>query len=200
MTGSDDRRTVIVGWLKVLLPLAALALLSVMFLFARGPGPATDIPYAEIEEIARDNRIDGAAFSGVTDDGSALSLSAAQILPLDTRPDAFAVTDPRAELVAPDGASVTLTAGSGEFDGRAQTARLSGLARLVASSGYQMETAGAVADLRAGTFVTEGPLEVRAPFGELTAGGLTVLSDGGRQQMVFNGGVRLLYRTGQTED
>ena len=57
------------------------------------------------------------------------------------------------------------------MDGRAQVVVLTGLgSRLETSTGYAMETRGLTADLAAGTLQTDGALEVRAPYGSLTAG------------------------------
>ena len=57
MAVADNTYSRVVGWLKILLPLGALALLSTLFLFARGIAPVGEIPYAELEEIAREARI-----------------------------------------------------------------------------------------------------------------------------------------------
>ena len=192
MTG--DRYSRIIGWLKILLPIGALALLSTMFLFARSPGPQGDIPYAAIEALARDPRVTAPAFAGVTEDGAAVALTATTIRPDADRADAFGISDFRISLAAPDGQTVDVTAGEGVFDGRARTVVLTGLARVETSTGYLMETFGLTADLRAGSVETLGSLEVRTPFGALTAGKLTVTDGGAR--MVFNGGVRLLYQPG----
>ncbi len=77
---------------------------------------------------------------------------------------------------------------------------MTGLARLTSSSGYEMETGGLIADFGTGVVTSIGPLEIQAPFGDMTAGGmrLAMSGDGTGQQMVFNGGVRLLYQR-QTE-
>ena len=42
-------RTRTVRWLRVLLPLAALAMLSTLFLFSRGGDSESQIPYADVE-------------------------------------------------------------------------------------------------------------------------------------------------------
>lgn len=189
-----DRYSQWVGWLKIGLPLAALALLSTMFLFARAPGPQGDIPYAEIEEIARDPRVAAPAFAGVTEDGAAVSLSAGAIRPVADAPDSLVVDTIQIDMTTTAAESLRVSAAAGAFDGRAQTATLTGLVRIDSSSGYFMETAGLTADLRAGTLQTDGALAVQAPFGELTAGGLQVT--GGGAVLVFNGGVRLIYRPG----
>ena len=65
-------RTSIVRLLRVILPLAALALLSVLFLLARKPDPQAAIPYARgaIEELSRSPGIGTPEFTTVTADGA----------------------------------------------------------------------------------------------------------------------------------
>lgn len=195
MGATDNFYSLFVSWSKILLPLAGIALLSTMFMFARTGAPEPTIPFAEIEEIARDARISDPRFAGVAEDGSTVTIAADAIRPDPILPDAFAVTEIRADIVASDGSVILITAGMGSIDPRAQTARMTGLARLTASSGYVMETDGLLADLASGVVTSLGALEVHAPFGEMTAGGLEIsLSpDGSGQRMVFNNGVRLLY-------
>jgi lipopolysaccharide export system protein LptC len=194
--GTDNLYSQFVVWSKVMLPLAALALLSTLFLFARSTGPNSSTPIAEIEAIAREPRITEPYFSGIANDGSVISIAADEIRPDPDQPDAFAVGKIEAEIEATDGSHVTISAGEGQIDPRARLARMTGLARMTSSSGYVMETAGVVADLDSGTVTSIGPLEVQAPYGDLTAGGLilSVTDTGTGQQMVFNGGVRLLYQ------
>src|SRR5687768_1056659 len=69
------RRSRVVAWAKVLLPLGALGLLSTVFLLAREPLGVIDIPYAELEEIAREPRIDRPRLAGVAPDGTTVTLS-----------------------------------------------------------------------------------------------------------------------------
>ena len=59
MPGALGRRTRIVRWLRVILPLVALAILSVLFLLGRSPDPEARIPYAEgrIADLARSRGI-----------------------------------------------------------------------------------------------------------------------------------------------
>ena len=192
MAGSISRHSRLVGWAKVLLPLAALCLLSTMFLLARAPGGTSDIPFAEIEEIAREQRIAAPRFSGVAANGADIEVSART-----ARPEGalFTIDAPRARMLLPGGGEVTVTSGSGTISADGRSARLTGLAHVDSTLGYQMETAGMEADLDTGRLSSLGPLEVRAPYGALTAGALTLdASDAGGESLVFSGGVRLLYR------
>lgn len=185
-----------VGWLKIILPMSALALLSTLFLFARSPTNQTqEIPIAQIEEIAQEQRITAPQFSGVTDDGSIIVIRAKDGKPDTESTDIVLVEGLTVNVDAPDGTTLNITAGTSIIDGKAQTARLEGLSRVTTSSGYTMETNGLNANLKTGEIVSDGQLAVLTPFGELTAGKVRILAsvDGLGQQMVFSDGVRLLY-------
>jgi len=192
---ADNFHSQLVGWAKIILPLCALGLLSVLFLFARGTNEPSEIALAEVEEIAREQRISAPEFSGVTDDGAILVISAKAARPDPTVPDTVRVDGMYLRMDNPDGSKLEVTATTGEIDGRERVARLLGLARLETSTGYQMETNGLIAALDTGLVTSDGLLEIRAPFGQLTAGNVTfqVASEDTAQHMLFNNGVRLLY-------
>ena len=196
MSSGDNFHSQLVGWSKILLPLVALGLLSTLFLFSRNPGEQPEIPFAEIEAMAREQRINAPRFSGVTEDGAIIAISAHSAKPDLTRPDTVSIDRMVMRMDNPDGSRIDVTATSGEVDGRAAVARFLGLARLVTSTGYEMETNGLIAELNTGLVTSNGLLEIRAPFGELTAGQVTfrVSSDNAAQQMLFTEGVRLIYR------
>lgn len=196
MEGPGNFHSKLVGWSKILLPMAALGLLSTLFLFSRQSAEPPEIPFAEIEAIARDQRISAPRFSGVADDGSVIAIAARQAKPDITRPDIVTIEEITAQIDRADGSKLNITATSGEVDGAEEVARFIGLARLTTSSGYEMETNGLIAELRTGVVTSNGLLEIRAPFGELTAGQVTfqVAGDDTGQQMLFTQGVRLIYR------
>ncbi|MBP1805223.1 LPS export ABC transporter periplasmic protein LptC [Rubellimicrobium aerolatum] len=188
------RRSRAIAWAKVLLPLAALALLSTMFLLARAPAGPDSIPFARLEEIAREPRIDRPRLSGVAPDGTTVTLSADRLTPLPGREDVYAVAAPRLETRTPGGGTATLTAGTGEVDGPARRLRLAGGVRVEASPATAVETPEVTADLSTGTAIT-GPVTGTAPFGAIEAGWLALeAGDGaGAARLLFDGGVRLLY-------
>ncbi len=191
----DNLHTRFVTMSKVLLPLLAVTLLSTLFLFARRPIGESEIPYAQIEEMAQGQRMTAPNYAGVTRDGIAVTLSAESMKPTPGQTESGVITGIRATLDAPDGTKVLVSAGQGQIDGAAKTAVLTGLARIETNSGFVMETSGVSADLGTGVLESLGPLEVRAPFGQVTANHVILRTDpeGQNQQMVFNGGIRLLY-------
>jgi len=128
----------------------------------------------------------------VADDGSVFELTARNTRPVGSILTAESLN---AGIDTTDGTRIDITAGTGEIDNAANTARLTGLARLVTSNGYEMETAGFAADFGTGRIVSEGALEIQAPFGALTAGNLIIETPegGDGQVMLFQNGVRLVY-------
>ena len=188
----DETYSQLVGFLKVSLPLAALALMSTVFLFARAPSQENTIPYAELEQIAQEARLTGAHMSGVAQDGSVIEVNARSASP---QGDVISIETMTAIIEAADGTQTNISAARGEIDNANRTATLTGLTRIQTSNGYDMETAGVMTDLNTGRIVTDGALEVRAPFGLLTAGQLTIETPDNAtgQVMIFQNGVRLIY-------
>lgn len=195
MQPADNLYSQVVGWAKILLPLCAIGLLSTLFLLARSTTEPNEIILEQVEAIAREQRLSAPEFSGLTDDGAVIVISASTARPDTTRPDTISIDDVRLRMDNADGSNVEITATMGEIDGRAGIVSLLGLARLVTSSGYEMETNGLIADLDTGLVTTDGLLEIHAPFGQLTAGKVTfqMASEGISQEMLFTDGVRLLY-------
>lgn len=202
MAVETNFHTWVVGWLKIILPLGALALLATLFLFARSPANQQQtIPIAQIEEIAKEQQITAPQFSGVTEDGSVIAVQAKSAKPDAQNPNALLVESLSIDMNASDGTDLQISSDTSILDSQAQTVRLNGLSRVITSSGYTMETNGISADLKTGEIVSDGRLAVQAPFGDLTAGKvqISISKDGTGQQMVFTQGVRLLYTPQQAE-
>ena len=192
--GADNLYSQVVAYLKVALPLAAIALLSTLFLYSDRSGSETEIPYAEIEAIAREPRIASPNFTGMSEDGSVISISAQTARPIEGE-SSFLVDGLNAEIDTAEGTHIEIRAGEGFVNTAQRIARLEGLARVVTSNGYEMETSGLTASLASGRIESHGALEVRTPFGSLTAWQLVIETPEGAdgQRMLFNEGVRLIY-------
>lgn len=179
---------------QIVLPLAALSLLAVLFLIARAPSGEAEIPYADVEAIAREQRLTLPTFSGVTGGGEVVTASARLARP---EGDGGArVTTLTATIRSPSGVVVEIDAGEASLDAGSGIARATGLARVRSSTGYRMETRGLVTDLETGRVTSQGAVEIRAPFGRVTAQAMAVepATDSMGQRLVFSGGVHLLYQ------
>ena len=78
-----DRYSRTVAYLKVLLPLTALALLSTLFLISRGIDTEAVIPFAQkdIEERMRGQQLTAPFFSGTTSGGDEIMVTASTARP-----------------------------------------------------------------------------------------------------------------------
>lgn len=199
----SDRHTRVVGWLKVGLPLAALVLLSTLFLLSDRIDPDAAIPYAEVdvEELARDPRMTAPAYAGTTADGTAITVTAEQARPASDNRTAGAqgVT---AKLDLPDGSNTRITAATAEIDDGKGELRLSGGVTMAASSGYRLTTEAMVARLDRSAATSDSPVQAEGPAGTLTATGFRLTrqdaQDAGGETylLVFTGRVKLVYQPG----
>lgn len=188
-------RTRIVRWLRVLLPLLALAILSTMFLFSTKPDTDPEIPYAEVdaERMAREPRMVAPEYSGVTDDGAELSLRAAEASP--QQDEGGTASQLQLDWRRADGLTAQLTAPSGGVDDG--EIMLHGGVSLTTSTGWTLDAAriDAATD-RSRLFAPEG-VDAVAPFGEITAGRMELRADpdkDGAAVLDFTDGVRLIYQ------
>ena len=195
-----DRHTRVVGWLKVALPLAALAILSTLFLVARRIDPEAALPYAEVdvEDLAREPRMTSPTYAGTTEDGSALTLSADEARPSSEGAPAAATTL-RLELATPDGSRTDVLAAQARMDPVAREVVLSGGVVVTTSTGYRLETAEMTARLDRTGLESRAPVAATGPAGDIRADRMVLSQDArtpGAYVLVFNGGVRLVYQPG----
>lgn len=193
-----DRYSRLVLWLKVALPLAALAILSTLFFVAETLDPEAAIPYAEVdvERILREQGVTQPTFGGVTAGGVAISLSAASVRPGTDRQDRLTGLDLKASLDLPDGGHIEIDSPEGIVDAKTEEAILQGGARLESSTGFIVETDQIVASLRDASVIARSTITAHGPPGELTAGQMELTrteTPDPAYLLVFKGGVRLLY-------
>lgn len=193
-------RTRIVRWLRILLPLAALCLLSTLFLFSRESQTESQIPYAEVdaEAMARDPRVIAPQYAGVTADGAQLALTAAEVAPR----EGGTASDLRLDWRRPDGLSADVIAPQASVEDG--TISLRGGVRMTTSSGWTIDAQGIDAAMDRSHLAAGEGISAQAPFGTLTAGQMELVPDvpGGGQAPVegapsilnFSGGVRLIYQ------
>ncbi|KAF0116570.1 MAG: hypothetical protein FD150_272 [Rhodobacteraceae bacterium] len=195
-----DTHTRLVGWLKVGLPLMALAILSTLFLVARRIDPEAALPYAEVdvEALAREPRMTAPTYAGTTSDGAALTLSADEARPA-TGGAAATAASLRLALDTPDGARTELLAGSAVMGDGTREMILSGGVTVTTSSGYRLETAEVAAKLDRTGLESRAPVVATGPAGDIRADRMVLGQDArtpGAYVLVFKGAVRLVYQPG----
>ncbi len=196
-----DTYSRIVLWLKVALPLAALAILSTLFFVAETLDPEAAIPYAEVD-VARILREQGATspnFGGVTTDGVRVALSANSIRPEANASNEWKATNLTASFDLPSGTVVSVDSPEGIVDGVQNSAILRGGAVLTSTTGYRITTEELVASFDDASVVAEHGIFADGPAGTITAERMMlnrIDSKASNHHLVFQGDVRLIHQPG----
>jgi lipopolysaccharide export system protein LptC len=202
-TPYDNFHSRLVAWLKILLPLAALAILSTLFLVSNTVTPEDAIPYSEadVADRVREPRLTDASYAGMTTDGAALTLKAATARPgTPGSPDAGSAQGISGALETPDGGWSRITAAEVRLDEAAHLIVLTGGVSLSNSTGYAVTLSGMEVALdRTRLSSTGGPVQASGPAGQIEAGAMELTPKGADYLLVFKSGVRLLYQPEQKD-
>lgn len=194
----DNSYSRFVAYTKVILPIIALGILSTLFLFSRNIDPSQSIPFADVDvnELAREQRIGSPNYAGVTDDGSAISITAASAMPAPDNPNIITATDMVTIIEDATGGRLDITSKTGTIDSAQQQVTLGGGVQILTSTGYTISTAGLSADLDQTSVISDGRITATGPLGVINAGQMTLSGQNKPDQshlLVFKGGVKLIY-------
>lgn len=185
-----------VALFKVLLPLAALALLSTVFLLSRSTDPTATIPFAEQEmaDRMRDQQVTAPYFSGTTSKGDEIMVTASIARPGGPNSPAEA-TDLSAQITMVDGVHLTLRSDTGSVAIDTDIATFEGNVIITTTTGYVVLTDTLHTALSGITANTPGQIEGTGPLGDFTAGNMQIdtKTEGGPVHMLFKNGVKLIY-------
>ncbi len=188
----------VVATLKIALPLMALALLSTLFLFSRTIDPTQAIPYADldVEGLAREPRVSAPEYSGLTQDGAALSIRAETARTDPMQPGYLSGEDVETQVETPDGGRTDIRAARGEIDQAAGRMTLEGAVQIASSTGFTAESDRIDGALDQTWLESPGPVAAKGPLGTLDAGSMVIRQNPEDQTyvLVFNQGVRLVYQ------
>jgi lipopolysaccharide export system protein LptC len=199
------RRAALDGWsrlvalLKVLLPLTALAILSMLFLISNRINPDDALPYAEVDVEARlkEPRMTAPTYAGTTSDGAALEVTAAEARPAAEGTTGAKATGVQARLTTPDGKKTGLQAETAQMTLNGSEITFSGDVRLTHSSGYRVTSDEMTASLGETDVQARSAVTAEGPGGRITAQSMRLMPAGGGSEgylLVFNGAVKLVYQ------
>lgn len=200
MPARDNPYSRFVAFLKVVLPLAALGVLSTLFLLSRGnaPAPGTAEPPAglDVDQLLREQRLNAPDFAGVTRDGTAISLTADRVGRDPAAPARMRAEQVRARMELADGSYAEIVARQGSIDRTRRRAVLEGEVVLALSSGYRVTSERIVAALDETDIVSPGPVSAEGPATRLEAGSMRLWSGPAAEDgylLDFTDGVKLVY-------
>jgi lipopolysaccharide export system protein LptC len=197
MAQRDDLRSRVINWLKILLPLAALALLSTVFLLSRTLDPTNSIPTsrADLESRTGSQQISGPSFAGKTDEGHLVAFVATNASLDPDQSDRVIAQTMAAQIDMVDGGLINITSDTGTVEDLAGLAILQGDVVLTSSTGYRIETELLTTRMREIAAESGGAITGNGPPGQIDAGKMMMTSDAetGDIHLLFTNGVKLIY-------
>ena len=179
--------------LKMILPAVALAILSSLFLFSRSITMDGALPFAEvdIEDRLREPKMTDVRIATTAANGAAIDLTAATVVPKAN--SSVSAKTATGKITALSGDVTNITAARLTYNERAEKAALVGGVQ-IDSGGYVMDTLALDVDIASATVTSRAQVQATGPLGDLTAGKMNLQQTDGKFLLVFNLGVRLLYK------
>jgi lipopolysaccharide export system protein LptC len=191
--GRIARRRFVITLTKWALPVAALALLSLIALWP-------EIDAATIKARLAINRVSGeveggrlidARYNGLDEKGRPFTITAATAWQIG--PEKIGLTMPKGDITLENGTWLMLNSKKGTFIQHVNQLDLVKDVTLYRDDGTMMQTESASIDLKAGAAAGSEPVHAEGPFGVLDAQGFTVMDNGsaidfsGPAHVVLNG-------------
>lgn len=176
----------------------ALGILATLFMFARPAPKGEPLRFADqtVQDLANDQRLGGATYNAVTDDGVQVRVLAASVVPDSELNKVTLAVDLAARLTTPDGLIYDISSKSGRIDESSQRTTLSGEVLIETSSGYTITTDAAAISTDLTFLETLAPVVATGQLGTLTADRMEATNSpetGTNARLVFTGSVHLLY-------
>ena len=183
--------------LKYVLPLSALALLSVMFYMSQNAPEESKIPLSNksLYDRVKGSQVNAPYFTGVTGAGDRLSMSAMSV-----KTDQSVDQDMEIEQVVlriktgPD-QDILVSSDSGLMRDKEGLLIMEGSVQLVTNDGYQLSASRITSKLDALWLYAEGPVMGIGAEGVFKAGSMEILRNPETDalQFIFKDGIKLIY-------
>ena len=198
MARDFDRYSKAISWLKVVLPIVGLGILSTLFLVAREA--AIEQRQLPPDAVAPDGGRETASmldYSGTTGDGSAVSIVADRAWPAADGSGRIEGSGITAKLDMKSGDRADVRADAGVLNPDEDVLALREDVVVTTQSGWTMQSEALDASLDWTRMVSPTPVRTEAPMGTLEADQMVIRRDAateGSYLMEFDGNVHLVYR------
>jgi lipopolysaccharide export system protein LptC len=197
---AESRHSLFMIWAKVVLPLMALVLLSTLFLFSGRVDPTTAALSSQVDvgAMAREPRLTAPEYSGMTADGSALTMRASTATP-DPQGSGASASNVIAKIESRAGQVTDLTAKTGRIDSASGQITLSDGVAVQTSSGYRMATSRVEMATDSSSLLAPQAVQAESPFGTINAGSMQMGRENPKApyDLLFKGRVKLIYQPEQ---
>lgn len=200
MRQSPGSYTRFISVAKVIMALAAIALLGTVFLFTKEQNLEGGLKFsqAEFEALETGMHIAKPLFSGMNEAGDVYDFKAESVQPTGAEIDQIVVQKLSGEIRYEAGNAIHMRASSAEFSTSDEVLTLTGNIQFEMSDGTIANTEVLRAELQSGLVVGEKQVSASSPLGEISSGSFRLENievDGQEKQMLwFENGVKLLFR------
>lgn len=188
----------LVGGLKIALPLAALVLLSTLFLFSRDRETNSAIPYSRVDlrERIKEGVVNRPHFSGASRNGDLITFVADEAKPDPDQNTKAIAKDLSARIDLVSGTRITFAAQTALLDTEAGEAYLTGGVIVTSSTGYNVQTDALRTSMQEVAAESDGQVTGTGPAGKIDAGKMVLTSDSetGDAHLLFTNRVKLVYQ------
>ncbi|MFZ7090848.1 LPS export ABC transporter periplasmic protein LptC [Primorskyibacter sp. 2E233] len=195
MARGDGLYSQVIAWLKILLPLAALILLSTLFLLSRSTEQVLDMPFAEglPGEGASRERVGAPYYAGTTERGDMLTMTASTATP--EGDGVIRAEELAARMRMNDGSEILLNALHATLRDSDKMAVMEGGVTIESSTGYVLTTETLNSAIDKIEAESGGPVQGEGPLGTIEAGKMRIeaVGEDGDVQLLFTDGVKLIY-------
>lgn len=194
----SDGYSVFVGWMKWLLPGAALVLVGLVMMWPQlertGAAVERSVMSAVKPEDFANIQLVNPRYMGEDDLNRPYMLTADVARQANTNDDVVNLEGPKADITIEDGTWLALTADKGTYFQKAKELNLNGTVNIFHDKGYTVETEEAKVDLEGGTAHGDKPVVAHGPMGTLESQGFRVYGKG--ETVIFTGKSRLVLYPG----
>lgn len=191
------RRRWTVGIAKRLLPLVALALLSLVALWPElsSDGDRSRLSYRRDGGVPQSGQMSDATYHGVDDRNRPYTMTATTARQVS--PERIDLTDPKGDMTLESGNWLMVQSRQGVYLQHAGNLDLSGDVRIYRDDGTTLTTSSATMDLRAGAAAGSEMVHAEGPFGTLDAQGFALTDKGAVIQ--FSGPGKLVLNAARND-
>lgn len=186
-----------VNLMKMVLPLVALALISLVLVWPHLK-PATNkfkIGIAALKtQFTKDSNMTNPRYVGTDKNHRPFSVTADIAKNLSKISGSVEMEMPKADITLKDGSWLVLTAEEGVFNRDAKKLELQGSVNMFHDSGYEFRTAKLHVDLETGTATSKVPVQGQGPFGTLKSEGFRLVDKA--QTIFFTGKTHMMIYPG----
>lgn len=187
------RHSKIVRSMRLILPVAALAVIVIIMAWKSDNNPVTAVPREEISpQTVSQNELVNPKFQSEDNSGQPYSITADRATQNAEDMNTLFLHKPVANITLKSGSTVSLTAINGEYQQAEKGLMLDGAVEVQNDSGYKIQTQKMNIDVTGQIITSDTPVTGHGPQADITASGLNV--NGDSKILIFNGPAKLTLR------